>query len=996
MVQAERAKELPSLGKVICVHGTAAADASDDGRRWWQSGSDFANALQTLLPEVGLDRPYHWSGENWERDRRTAGVDLLGRLLRLEAAGQPYHLVGHSHGGSVILHALRIAAAAGEDLRCLRSWTTVGTPFLSFVSSGINVPLILATTTVFAASGMVLAEVGGYLSGNTGDISIGLYSAIFGGLLILLGAFAASLAYLCVRPWFDWRHSRREEELTAKAQRIFADRWLGLWHPNDEPIGGLASTLGKAPNLAPRYFWLLARALDELVWLRITRRIQGTNLLGRELGRVGRSPFKVAWGPIPDTISDRMTERCNAASATTISSIRPLLGTAYLSQDANSFVAELKARMSWAELLHNSYFADPQILDIIALRISSFEPSMGKPASSVEPRLHEWVAIGATADATGDVLPRSRLTALNVAGSLTAAAFALLLAIATISSFRAFVAPFTDRAQIDSIVVAVENGELLNIHGNDAAGAVLGGLYRAGRLKNPIDMLEKIREPNAFVMASRSLAASYATKEDVASFNSLTKIAETQSKQISRTDLLLDFIRAAPEGSGTIEPILAEVSDLIQKRTSRQDRNGGYLALASILTVRHLDDRSSDVARKISVDTKDDLPCYDVANYVNVLMAANETDNARRILGMCETNADSRPEVWLRVARTLRSMGLQSASQKATALIAPDDKLTTEERLSLARTHVLNGDLAAASAEVERLLKADRTLPPEQMFDAGRILADSNKPEEARSAFEGAAIYADYRARFFSRVSSSMRDYGLVIKALVAAGDETEAKRLAGALIDALGDEKFDDGTKIEDTLSFAETLPQIGFGDRHDQLVAKLEKAIDTIPENQRLRVWLRLSKERSQVDKPTARKALERAVVAAGLANEYQTRSQSYSEISQKFAQLGYLRLARITADRATVPQELLKGYASVLGSLPQHPEYGENWFLSVDKERTRQFLEQAQKEGIMAFLGFGVGLHDSVSFNSDYADRICKMSAVAADLKRDPKKVGNSTSQ
>jgi len=59
MGQAERAKEFPTVAKVICVHGTAAADASDQGRRWWQFGSDFANALQTRLPEVSLERPYH-------------------------------------------------------------------------------------------------------------------------------------------------------------------------------------------------------------------------------------------------------------------------------------------------------------------------------------------------------------------------------------------------------------------------------------------------------------------------------------------------------------------------------------------------------------------------------------------------------------------------------------------------------------------------------------------------------------------------------------------------------------------------------------------------------------------------------------------------------------------------------------------------------------------------------------------------------------------------
>lgn len=995
MGQRVRTKDSSQATLVLCVHGTAAADPADEGRRWWQLGSEFANTLESRLPTVTFDKPHHWSGENWESDRRAAGADLLGRLRTLEVAERPYHLIGHSHGGSVIFHALRDAAANGEELKYLRSWTTVGTPFLGFVPSRISIPLVLATSLVFAASAMVLSEVSGYLKGNTGDISIELSWILFVIPLFLLLAFSLGLAYFCVRPIFEWFRSRRDDELTAKAERAFGDRWLALWHPNDEPIGGLASTLGKAPNLTPRYFWLLARALDELVWLRITRKIQGANLFGRELGRVGRSPFKTSWNAIPQTISDRMTKRCDAVSATTVSGMRPLLGTAYLSQDANSFVAELKARMTWAELLHNSYFNDSELVELIALKIS---PPASRTTRDTAPTLVAWLAVGPTDNVASGPPSRSRLIALSVAASLVATAFALLLAIAALSSFRAFVAPYTDRAQIDSVVTAVQNGEILNIHGNDAAGAVLSGLYKVGRLTNPTDLLAKIRERNAFAMASRSLARSYAAKDDVPRFHALATFVEGRSELLSREALLLDFIQAAPLGSKSTGPFLLEALSLIEKRKSTRERNDSYVLLASILAIRHQDQQAATAASRLSINTRDDLPCYNVANYVNVLVAVDQVDQAQRVLEMCEPNHSARQDVWLKVARTLTSLGIRSASQKATAFIAPDGKRLPDDRLSLARTHVLNGDVALAIAEIDRFLKADGMLPPEQLFDAGRILIEANKQDEARKVFQTAAVYGDYRARLFGRdlSSSSIRDYGLVIRALVAAGYDAEAKRLAGALVAALKDEQFDDVIKIENTLSFAAALPQVGLGDDRDKLVTGLEKVIDSIPDDQKLRAWLRLSKEQSESNKPAAKNALEKAVAAAGLANEYQTRSKSYSEISQLFSQLGYLRLARSTADRATVPEELLKGYAAVLGSLPKPTDYDDDWFLSVDKERTRKVMEQARKDDILANLGFGSSLASESVFKAGFAERICALPAVGLDWQRDTPKTESSDQQ
>jgi hypothetical protein len=122
------------MATVITVHGTFAS-GPESGEQWWQKGSQFESEMRRLVEsEDGkLDfEPHIWDGLNSETSRRAAGKSLLGRLSSLEKEHQCYCLIGHSHGGSVILSSLQQSLRSRVDLSRLSRWITVGTPFIAF------------------------------------------------------------------------------------------------------------------------------------------------------------------------------------------------------------------------------------------------------------------------------------------------------------------------------------------------------------------------------------------------------------------------------------------------------------------------------------------------------------------------------------------------------------------------------------------------------------------------------------------------------------------------------------------------------------------------------------------------------------------------------------------------------------------------------------------------------------------------------------------------
>jgi hypothetical protein len=294
-----------SSSRLVLVHGTFSGQDSDRGESWWQIGGHAWQGFQTRLPpQVVNQQPgelFHWSGENSERARLKAGSDLLAYLQKLESQGIRYHLVGHSHGGSVIWHALRMSVHQRKALKGLTSWATVGTPFLhlrtrsranlfNWINLLLAILLIRPAIQTFAnllrfilppesferlgvqkgtATNRItlwndpvpwlLQKLGQPVEATNHGWQVGslptaddctvftLVTTAEGWLLLAVAGISIyvflNLAGFFLSPVLESMRLRSEHRLEEKTFSVFGSRWLGLWSPDDEAINGLRATL---------------------------------------------------------------------------------------------------------------------------------------------------------------------------------------------------------------------------------------------------------------------------------------------------------------------------------------------------------------------------------------------------------------------------------------------------------------------------------------------------------------------------------------------------------------------------------------------------------------------------------------------------------------------------------------------------------------------------------------------------------------------------------
>jgi hypothetical protein len=243
-----------AMATIITVHGTFAkpTEPSPDGEtssdvQWWEPSSTFERDIRELVEsrDGRLDvKPFVWPGDNSEVERRAAAKRLATTLRELEAKSEPYCVIGHSHGGSIVSSALLEAAARRKTLPSLKRWITVGTPFINLRKElWLLTRLSLVRKVIFVASMMLLMMLLIYQAATifTGD------RALFGGLFprvqywtiafMSIPAFAIYLLfkYLDGRSMLDYRRG-----VTRRARENFGARWRALSHPDDEAIQGLS------------------------------------------------------------------------------------------------------------------------------------------------------------------------------------------------------------------------------------------------------------------------------------------------------------------------------------------------------------------------------------------------------------------------------------------------------------------------------------------------------------------------------------------------------------------------------------------------------------------------------------------------------------------------------------------------------------------------------------------------------------------------------------
>jgi hypothetical protein len=246
------------MATIITVHGTFAHVENDPAQaaadpvelQWWRHGSAFDGDMKRLVAAESGNvevRPFEWSGGNSEVERRNAGKQLLKLLREQEAKGEPYVLVGHSHGGSVISSALLESAGRRQPLNGLKRWITVGTPFVAMRKERfLFTRLSLMRKVVFVGSMMLflmfLVYAAAEFTSGSGRGSR-LFGATFPGIVAAMGLMMSLpvIAFYFLLRALDRRGLLHySDRVKGRAREFFGARWLSLTHADDEAVQGLA------------------------------------------------------------------------------------------------------------------------------------------------------------------------------------------------------------------------------------------------------------------------------------------------------------------------------------------------------------------------------------------------------------------------------------------------------------------------------------------------------------------------------------------------------------------------------------------------------------------------------------------------------------------------------------------------------------------------------------------------------------------------------------
>lgn len=224
---------------IITVHGTNDADVRAEGTRWWQVGSAFSVRLAWELAARGVHgavtRPVRWSGANSDFDRLQGAEAVARAIKQAEEEQRPYAVIGHSHGGNVIMEALPRVGNAPR----LGAVATFGTPF--FTRSLKLVPALIGAFQVVLGILTVPTMIWALMLSLGADTNKKLEAIVVFGGLAALGIWAARAGLR--RLTYRQRARRRLGGLLSP------ESWLVVHSPRDEAM----RLLETAQSISPRY-----------------------------------------------------------------------------------------------------------------------------------------------------------------------------------------------------------------------------------------------------------------------------------------------------------------------------------------------------------------------------------------------------------------------------------------------------------------------------------------------------------------------------------------------------------------------------------------------------------------------------------------------------------------------------------------------------------------------------------------------------------------------
>jgi hypothetical protein len=472
---------------VFLIHGTFSGEPSKAGtepkdRKWWERGSPFWDGLHAALEaeqpgRFELTDRFVWGdgGKNSETLRRQGGKDLLEEIKKLEQ-GQSFHLVAHSHGGSVIWHALVEAKLQKLELTGLKSWTTVGTPFLRFVPSNASLWLIAPfSVSLFAllwfgiAWPLPIPAFGRAWTWADGPIVfIGLIGLLL-TLAILIASFVLATSHL-IAQLIEIVDDRRRRVAERAAIHTYGPLHLALTHRDDEPKNGIGLSTYRPGHIWPRptvvksHGWLRrkltalarvvseiwARPIDDLAWQAVARRVQGDDHPYLDLGAVSTAPYGFASRRVGYNTVERSTIG-NDADKNTLHigrRLRNLLRRVARRPNKAIELAVLRDAVDWRGIIHTSYFDHP--FTMVRISENLLRAKRRKVTQSDIEVTRYW--------------PR----ALTLALGGTSAAGLALVALVTGLAFQTWVLPYSEQGLLvavvetentDPLVINAENGD---------------------------------------------------------------------------------------------------------------------------------------------------------------------------------------------------------------------------------------------------------------------------------------------------------------------------------------------------------------------------------------------------------------------------------------------------------------------------------------------------------------------------------------------------------